>query len=78
MPQVDEGHLARTENDLMHRSINLKTSLRMTVFIGALCAKADAPAKDVIVISDRMLISAGRLSEKACNCPLGFDKADSS
>jgi hypothetical protein len=50
----------------------------MAVCIGALCAKADAPAKDVIVISDRMLISAGRLSEKACNCPLGFDKAGSS
>jgi hypothetical protein len=50
----------------------------MAVCFGALCARADAPAKDVIVISDRMLISAGRLSEKACNCPLGFYKAGSS
>jgi len=50
----------------------------MTVCIGPLCAKADAAAKDVIVISDRMLFSARRLSEKACNCPLGFDNAGSS
>ena len=50
----------------------------MTVCIGALCAKAYVPAKDMIVISDRVLISAGRLSEKACNCSLGFDNAGSS
>jgi 20S proteasome alpha/beta subunit len=34
----------------------------MTVCISALCAKADAPAKNVIVISDRM-VTLGRLTE---------------